>query len=133
MRRKSLLGRVADLAASSIRPRRAKPGRRKHDEIARDLGSRSKREHERTILDAASVQAIRDELDQMSPDALLDCARWLQAGGPPMKPALKELRASKLHEIKQALRFHGEDERNRALDALREFCFNEELRRRSAG
>jgi hypothetical protein len=84
------------------------------------------------MLDVDSVRAIQDELDQMSADSLLNHAYWLQANGPPMKPQLKELRERKLHEIDQTLRSPRQDERDRALETLKAFCFNEELRRRSA-
>jgi hypothetical protein len=85
------------------------------------------------MLDSDTVRAIRDELDQMSPESLLDHARWLHVDGPSMKPELMQLRERKLHEIGQSLRSHRQDERDRALDALKAFCFNEELRRRGGG
>jgi hypothetical protein len=85
------------------------------------------------MLDADCVQAIRDELDHMSADSLLNHARRLHLDGPPMKPELRALRERKLHEINQTLRSRRQDERDRALDALKAFCFNEELRRRSGG
>lgn len=69
----------------------------------------------------------------MSPENLLARARGLHLSGPPMKPELNELREQKLREIDQTLRAHNRDERDAALYALKEFCFNEELRRRGGG
>jgi hypothetical protein len=83
--------------------------------------------------DADWVQAIRDELDHMSADSLLNHARGLHLDGPPMKPELHELRERKLHEIYQTLRSPRQDERDRASDSLKAFCFNEELRRHGGG
>lgn len=125
MERRSLLRRVADLVAGS-RPVGVgldKRGRGRSSEIAGPHGSRAP-------LDADSIRALRDELDQMSPESLLHHARWLHANGPPMSPELRQLRESKLDEIDQALHAHRHDQRTSALNALREFCFNEDLRRR---
>lgn len=132
MERRGLLGRVADLLTGSRAVGLWRRGRGRSSEIARP---RSDAEHNgaRAMLDADSIRALRDELDQLSPESLLHRARWLNDDGPPMHPELKQLREKKLHVIEQALHGHRHDERTSALNALREFCFNEELRRRAGG
>lgn len=85
------------------------------------------------MIDADWVEAVRDELDAMTEQDVVDHARWFQAHAPPMRAELEAIWEERLGTMERALRSRDPDIRARALDSLKEYCFNEELRRRERG